>query len=210
MATDNLVEPLNAAPAATVEPTAPEVAPAPAQGGLPDDLIRIPAVSALLAGDPPALSASLADFAKRPEAQMMATNKDALMAAGIGTYRSLSGDLGVLFNRMYVSPEEIQAADKAGKLGTIAPAFDAVNAQVSKSGENHPVLKRKEVPGGFKTAPAPEPPQTASPVGMPAPSSEAQLNAQRARLKNQAPGGPTSGAKPGAGRLLNSILRPVL
>jgi hypothetical protein len=183
---------------------------APAEASLPDEVLQIPAMQALMAGNPPALSANLQDFAKRPEASAIMGNKDALMAAGMGTYRSLSGDLGVLFNRFYVSPEEITAADKNGQLASIAIPFDVVNQQVAGSGDKNPVLEKKEAPEGFRTAPAATPPQSQSVVTSPGPSSEAELNAQRARLKNSAVGGPTSGARPAAGRLLNSILKPVL
>jgi hypothetical protein len=149
-------------------------------------------------------------FANRPEAQLIGQSQQQLLAAGIGAYRSLSGDVAVLFNRFYIAPEEIQQADKEQKLLEVAPPFDTVNAQIAGSGKDNPALAQREAPTGFKTAPAPTPPQSGSVIKAPAPPAEAEATRQKARTKAMQPQGPTSGAKPGAGRLLNSILRPVL
>jgi hypothetical protein len=213
---ETLVEP-KTAPAApvAVEPTAEAAAAAPpppeeAQAGLPEELLKIPAMQGLFAGQPPALSADMKAFANRPEAQLIGQSQQQLLAAGIGAYRSLSGDVAVLFNRFYIAPEEIQAADKEQKLLEVAPPFDAVNAQIAGSGEKNPVLAKRESPQGFKTAPAPQPPQSGSVIKAPTPSSEAETVRQTARTKAMTAQGPTSGPKPAAGRLLNNILRPVI
>lgn len=197
-------------------PTAPPQAPvasgeAATGGELSDDLLRIPAVSGLLAGEPPALSTSIADMDKRPEGKVIENNLSGLKKAGVGLYRSLQGDVGVLFNHFYITGEELKAADEAGKLQEVAPPFDAVNAQISSMGaDQHPALKKREVPQGFKTAPAPTPPQSGSPVTAPAPPTKSEAEIQQKRMANMQPGSPTSGPKPGAGRMLNSILKPVL
>lgn len=206
-----VVEPLPTAqpPAAPiVDPNAPAPVEQPTPGtgepALPDEILKIPAFQALFAGAPPALSDNI--NAKRPEAKLVAQNKDALMQSGIGFYRSLGGDVGVLFNQMYIHPEELKAADKAGKLLEIAPPFDSVNGETAKSGKNNPVINAK-APTGPKTAPVPAPPQFSSGGGLPA-SSEAKLTG--ARIKNLQPGAPTSGPAPGAGRVLNSIFKGVV
>jgi hypothetical protein len=181
--------------------------------GLSDDLLRIPAIQGLLAGSPPAVSASLADFAQRPEGQLIAANKDPLMAAGMGLYRSVGGDIGVIFNQGFVSGAEIQEADKNGTLAQLAPSFDEVNQQIASSGDKNPVLNPGlKPPTGFKSPPPPSPgpapaisPAAAS--SAPAPTSP-RLVAGKAR--NALPGSPTSGPKPGAGRLMNQILKPVI
>ncbi len=200
--------------AETPAPTAPEGE--QAAGALPDDLIRIPAIQGLLAGSPPAVSASLADFANRPEGQLIAANKDPLMAAGMGLYRSIAGDTGVLFNRMYVSDTEISDADKAGNLAQIAPSFDEVNQSISTSGDKHPILNPDlKPPTGLKTAPPPAiggaapitPSAGATAAPAPSPAPARQIGA---KARNVAPGSPTSGPKPGAGRLMNQILKPVI
>jgi hypothetical protein len=163
-----LVEPKTASPA-PVEPTN------PAQDtdgdGIPDAILEIPALQAVIAGAPPAVSAPIETFAKRPEAKAIVENKDKLFKAGLNLYRSLSGDVGVLFNHFYIAPEDLQAADKAGKLAEIAPDFDSINSQVAKSGQNHPALSAKGPAGGFATPKVQTPPQsTAMPQPLSGPS----------------------------------------
>lgn len=215
MATPNLVEPAEGASVASsappVESSNPNAAPAAGEGGaaLPKELLQVPALQGLMAGSPPAISVNMADFEKRPEAKLILENKDWLMEAGIATYRSLGGDTGVLFNQLYVSGQEIQEADKAGKLQQIAPPFDAVNQQVASSGENHPALKHDgNVPKEAKKYQAPTPPQMASSASPMAPGAQKAL--AKARSTNLQPGGPTEGAVPVGGRLLNQVLKPVI
>jgi hypothetical protein len=213
---EDIIQPLNpgAMPAdQMVTPAAPEAAPAapeapPGTPGLPEDVLRIPAMQMLVAGQPAAVSANLSDFQKRPEAKVIAANKDGLMKAGIGTYRSLGGDLGVMFNRFYISGEELQAADKAGQLQQIAPPFDAVNTSAQKAGLNSPVFNHQGPQGEFKGAPVPEVPQAAT--TLPQAPASAQRKALNAKITNAQPGGPLSQPAPGSGGLLRSILKPVL
>lgn len=202
------VEPRNAAVPANPEPESNPASPAAA---LPDELLQIPAIQALFAGSPPAVSAPLEDFSKRPEAKLLLSNKDALLRAGMGLYRSLGGDLGVVFNQLYLNGAELQAADKEGRLLQLAPSFDQVNQSIASSGQNNPVLIARGPSGGAAGSPIPNPSQSASPIRSPAPlPASAQKSLTSARIKNQMLGQPSEGAKPGAGRLLNSILKPVL
>ena len=167
-------------------------------------------MQAVTAGQPAAFSAVLTDFEKLPEAKIIAANKDALMQAGFGLYRSLDGNMGVVFNQLFIAPEELTAADQAGQLQTIAPPFAELNAAVASSGAENPVLAEGERPTGFKTggaAPAPAAPEVSSGSPLPASTQTALANKRSANLR---PGAPTSGAVPGAGRLLNSVLRPII
>ena len=206
---DPIVEPLdpNAAPAA------PEVTPTETKskaGGLSDELLQVPAVQALFAGQPAALSAPIEEFQSRPEAKLLLDHKNELQKAGMGLYRSLDGKIGVIFNQLHIHGEDIKAADKAGQLQQVAPSFDVVNDAVSKSGADNPVLNA-QAPAGAAMAKAPamatNPPTAPQ---LPPPAASAQKVTQSARLKNAALGAPTSGPAPGAGRLLNTILKPVL
>lgn len=176
---------------------------------LPDEVLQIPAMQAVFAGSPAAVSAPIKDFSNRPEAKLIAQNRDALVRSGMGLYRSLGGDLGVIFNRLKLSDEQIKSADQAGKLLEIAPPFDEVNQSVASSGENNPVMNA-QVPGGAASA-IPTPSQFGSAVRGPAPMpASSQKSLTNARIKNQMLGKPSEGPKPGAGRLLNNILKPVL
>lgn len=219
----SVVEPAVGAVAPTeapaVEPKDPNAAAAPTAakggGGLDDSIIRIPAMQALLSGSPPALSFDQG-FTNREEAKTIQTNKDALLKAGIGFYRSLAGDHGVLFNQFYVHGTDLQAADKAGKLLAIAPPFDTINQEVSKSGDGNPVNKIQSIPGGFANPQSTgAPPQAAQGVSVPVSAQPTGSNSQTSKLiaqqvKNLQPGSPTSGPVPGAGRFLNAIQRPVI
>ncbi len=190
-------------------PLAPPEAAAPAAEEAPkpqfsDALLKMPAMQALFAGAPPALSVSMDNFKKRGEAKTLIEHKDELMQAGMGLYRSISGDTGVLFNQLHISGQQIQAADKAGKLKEIAPSFDEVTKEVSKSGKNNPVF----APRTPSAPPVPEVPQMNQMVAPEAAGAQRKLMA--ARVKQLAPTAPTAGAKPGSGALLNAILKPVL
>lgn len=211
-----VVEPLN--PAAAPPTAEPAAAAAPtskdakkAAGALPAELIQIPAIQGVLTGEPPAFSASIEAFSARPEGKLIQQNAQPLMDAGIGLYRSLGGDIGVLFNRMYVADSEIQEADKAGTLAQLAPPFDEVNMALGKAGPNNPVMRKdRQAPTGFKQGgaktPTPGPVTPSSAAGVPKSSQRTITSKQR----NTMPGSPTSGPKPGAGRLMNDILKPVV
>lgn len=216
----DLVTPLDAsqgapaAPAAASTPETEQSSPSAAPA-LPPTLLKIPAMQALVAGTPPAVSAPIKEFGKREEAKKIVENKDALTQAGFGFYRSLSGQIGVIFNQLHIHPEDILAADKVGRLTEIAPSFDAVNDEVAKSGAKNPVLLRTEVPNAPANATAKAPPQlgaTLAPGAAPVPQAPAavQRRLASARLQAMNPGAPTSGPAPGAGRLLNQILKPVV
>jgi hypothetical protein len=172
-------------------------------------------MQALIAGNPAAVSAPLKEFGNRKEAKLIKEHKDALTQAGFGFYRSLNGHLGVIFNSLHLHPQDLMAADKAGKLTQLAPSFDIVDHAVSKSGIHNPVLKAKSVPNGLAPPTLQAPPQVtagmapgSSPVAA-APNS-VQRKAMAARIGNISPGAPTSGSMPGAGRLLNQIYKPVV
>lgn len=223
----NLVQPLDpsqspAAPQAQATPQ--EVQPAqgaaaPAGPALPHDLLKQPAMQALMAGAPPAASIPIKEFGKRDEGKLLAKNKDLLQQAGFMFYRSMHGNTGVIFNALHIHPEDIQAADKAGKLQAIAPPWDVIDHAVAKSGHNNPVLTRTHAPAGFATPTPKAPPQMNLPPGAsPAPAAPigpsqpagAQRALATARARAMQPGAPTSGPEPGAGRLLNQILKPVV
>lgn len=194
-----------------VEPRAGASAPeAESSGGteLSDELLKIPALQAVFAGTPAAFSASMAELDKLPEAKLIASHKNELMNAGFGLYRTLDGKNGVLFNSLYVSPEEIKQADQSGQLSQIAPPFMQLNQSVAASGAANPVLNHQGVPTGMKGAPA---------IGSPAPMAgpkQAPASVQKTlaskRAANLQVGAPSSGPVAGAGELLRSIMKPIL
>lgn len=200
-------------PISLEQPTLPSgETPASSESALNDEVLQIPFLQAIFAGAPPAVSFGIKAAEKTEEAKIIAKNKDSLQEAGINFYRALSGDTGVVFNSQKISGEDLIAADKAGKLLEIAPAAAKVSQDILSSGANHPALSQGAPPSGPAAPTANVPPQSAS-VPMPAPSTGAGGQARQklaARLKNLQPGPPTGGSNPGAGRLLASIMKPVL
>lgn len=206
-----VVEPISQSAAPPVEPqTPPETT---GELDVPDEIQDIPAVQAVAAGAPPAVSTPLKEAAKREEFKLIADNMESLLQSGIGFYKSLSGQIGVMFNMLKLHPDDLIAADKAGKLSEIAPDFDSVNQKVAGSGINHPILERNRgaMPSGpAAAASAQSIPQSASgQFAPPAPASVIRKLAAQ-RVMNMQPGAPTSGPAPGAGRLLNAVLKPVV
>lgn len=199
--TDDLVSPR--AGAATPEADLPDVK-------LPPELLKIPAMMALMTGKPGAASVNFKTDKSFPLAKKVFEHKDDLLRAGFGLYRALDGDTGVLFNQLYVHPDQVKQADTAGKILEIAPPLRDLNSKVETSGhEDHPILTHDGVvPTGMATAPVPDVPQATAAV-PPAPAA-AIRKALSAKIAGLAPGAPTTGAQPGAGRLVNSLQRPVV
>lgn len=201
----DIVQPKAAKPSVEVTPkpgAEPAKATKTARKGFSDELLQIPALQALFAGSPPAVSTPIKEFANRPEAKIIEDHKDDLQRAGVGLYRSMAGDIGVLFNQLHIAGQDLVEADKQGRLLEVAPPFDQVNQSVSESGEANPVLNAS-VPQGPKTAGVPAIPASPTPASV-------QNKQLTARLKNMQPGAPTSGPLPGAGRIMNNILKPVV
>lgn len=232
----DLVQPLPgvAAPAPAPEPVDQQVPPAPetpAETGTepPDELLAIPAFQALFAGSPPAVSFALKGQEDRPERKTVESNADFLKEAGFRLYKTLHGDRGVLYNALHIHPDDLAAADKAGKLSVVAPDFDAVNHAVGKSGLSNPLFHAGAVPTGpaasrsgavapqsatqqaiaDRISGAPQSLPSNAPIVPPA-SAGAQKRIAGARLAALQPQAPTSGTAPGQGALLASIMRPVV
>lgn len=207
---DELIQPIAGAPAPVeITPTEPQAAePAPDSGAdLPDELLQIPVFQALMAGAPGAVSAPIATLDKMPEGKIISENAEALKQSGFGFYRALDKTTGVIFNGLYLAPEQLQQADQAGKLMEVAPSFSVVNDAAAKAGPINPALMA-QTPAGPPTAPAPTPPQMSS-GRLPPPPASAQTKLAGARARNLQEGSPTSG-RAAQGRLLNNLLRPAI
>jgi hypothetical protein len=218
---DNAIAPAAPNPAAPAAPAeSAEYGPQESPQSLPKELVRLPVMQALVAGSPPAVSANIKEFATNPAAKLIKDNADLLKQAGMGFYRSLGGDIGVLFNQFKIHGEDILAADKAGKLSLLAPPFDQVNHGIAKSGLNNPVLKAGAGPTGGPAQPSMvAPPQAAAagPVTPAAPppmmkpaTAGLQKQVMAVRANGLVPKAPTAGPAPGAGRILNQILTPTV
>jgi hypothetical protein len=205
---DIQIEPrAGAAGAPTPAPSASSQAqvPQPAgQAALPDELLNQPVMQALMAGSPAAVSASIEAAQQTEFGQMVSQFGPQMQQAGFGFYRSQSGDLGVVFNQLFLPPEEIQKADQAGTLIEIAPPLDQVEQAILGDPNANPVLQA-QTPGA---PPMPGQGGAAPQAGAPPRATPSRVTTQR--KQNLTAGSPTSGARPGAGRLLNEILKPVV
>lgn len=205
----------DAAPADDLISPKADAAPAPEQSApdvkLSSELLKIPAMQALMVGKPGATSVNFKADKKLAVAADIFKHKDDLLKAGFGLYRAMDGDTGILFNQLYVHPEELKQADAAGKLLDIAPPLRNLDTKMQTAGHaDHPVLNHDGVvPNGFKVAPVPPVPQmNSSPVQQP--PAAAQRKALASKIAGLSPGGPTQGPVPGAGRLANSLASPVV
>jgi len=185
------IQPVAGSTAAAPAPSAPAVPELNPDATIPDEVLQIPEFRALLEGAPPAVFAPKGD--RSPEVDIIEKNVNPLLEAGFGFYRTKDDAGSVLFNTRFVSGDEIKAADEAGKIATIAPPISELRDFFAK-----------DLQGPEATAPAAAP---AQPAVAPA-SSGVQNRLANARVKNLAPGSPTSGPVPGQGRILNNILKP--
>lgn len=203
------VVPVAEAPApAPIDPqAAPEPEELPAEAALPEEVLKIPAMGALLQGSPPATYGPLKS--KMPEIQTLSKHAQDLKNAGFAAFESESmpGNF-VLFNGLIVKPDEVMQADKAGQLDSVAVPFESLVKSfdgAKKGSEETPAegAPPSEVAPGGAIAPS-------AASSVPALPASAQRRTMSARVANLVPGSPTSGPAPGRGRVLNAISKPVV
>lgn len=156
---------------------------------IPDEVLQIPAFAGLLRGSPPAVSAPREP--RTPEYDVIERNAESLLASGFGFYRPLDDSGTVVFNTQFISAEELQVADKSGKLDQLTtPVGELTAAFNAELGDD----------GATPAAAAAPPPAPMSPTPV-----VPQVN--NLRKTNLQQGAPTSGPAPGQGRILNNILK---
>ena len=200
-------------PPAPIEPqaVAPDDEEAAAGPALPDDVLKIPAMNALLQGSPPATYAPIKS--KMPEIETLSKHAQDLKNAGFAAFKSESmpGNF-VLFNGLIIKPEEVMQADSAGKLDSVAVPFQTLVESYAKAKRGADVNTAEADGMGAPAAQAGAggaiPPVGGS--GVPPLPASAQRQAMSARVMNLQPGSPTSGPAPGRGRVLNAISKPVV
>jgi hypothetical protein len=198
----------DAAPVAPIEPQA--AAPAedeqPKGPALPEEVLKIPAMGALLQGSPPATYGPLKS--KMPEIETLSKHAQDLKNAGFAAFESESmpGNF-VLFNGLIIKPEEVAQADKAGQLDSVAVPFETLVKSFDSAKKNADVPMDGSPPS--QAAPG----EAIVPVGgssVPPLPASAQRRTMSARVANLVPGSPTSGPAPGRGRVINAISKPVV
>lgn len=161
--------------------------------GLPEEVLALPITRALLEGSPPALWAP--QGTKGPEVSIFLKHGKELNQTGIGFYRSSGQEkLDLVYNSRFISDDLLKKADEKGKLKEVASPLLEVLTQINgAAGEPVGVV---------------EPGASASTIAGATGMADTPLNT--ARLNNAQPGSPTSGPQPGAGRVLNNILKPTI
>jgi hypothetical protein len=164
-------------------------------GEIPDAVLEeVPALQLLLNGSPPATFAP--KEAQFPELKVLEKHLKDLGKAGFGVYGTKDGSNVVLFNGLYITPEQVKKADEAGQLDSVAVPYEELRGALgAESAQGEP-----DTAGATVTPPAPS-------GGAPAATPKSVTTA---RTKNISIGAPTSGPAPGQGRILNSILKPVV
>lgn len=164
-------------------------APSEDTSGVPEEVLQLPIMAALLSGAPPAIYTKIGT--KTPEIATVLANGSALNKIGIGFYRSDKSKLDVAYNTRFISPELIRAADTKDKLKEVASNYAEVSASVNGVA---PTMEGS--------------PATASAGGMPSPVPvDSPLDTQR--KNNLTVQSPTSGLA-GQGRVLNSLIQPTV
>lgn len=185
-----------------VQPAAAPAAPEPAAAGdsspeIPEEVLRIPAFNGLLQGKPAAVYAP--DNKPDPDISTVLKHGNELINSGFAFYKAKSLPVNVLYNRLFISDEQIKAADAAGELEKVAEPFDQVRASFE--------ALRKSPQGGSgdaAAAEAPSAPPAVADAGVPPPAS-VQNKLATARTNALQPGSPN-----GAGRILAAIQKPVV
>jgi hypothetical protein len=161
---------------------------------LPADVLDSPIIFALAKGNPGAVSAP--KKTKDPVVQAVIKNAESLVAAGFGIYESIDKKNDVLFNTQAIDVGDLQEADQQGRLLEIAPLFSTVTGP-APAGSGAPSAAGAPAASALPPASAPE--------SQPAPGVQNKL--ATTRMKNLMPSSPTGGPAPGAGQILNSILK---
>lgn len=188
-----------------------DAAPPPIFEGLPKEVQSIPLVQWLSIGKPPAVRVLPQEF--YPELRPLVKNIGEVLKNGLSIYGAQAGD-AVIYNPLFIGPEELQAADQQGNLAQIIPSYGELTNQ------QPPVLDpatMKEVEGEITDAKRQltdmQAPPTAQPASMGAPAAPPQMPPPpgpltASRIKGLMPGSPSSGPVPGGGRILNALLTP--
>lgn len=172
---------------------------APADLEIPDNVLKIPAMAALLKGSLTAISALRGGAsAKDPDLQAVMQAAPALADAGFSFYRGKTRD--VISNSLKVDPQVIEKADQADLLDDVAAPWEQLKA-IDLSGAKQP----EPVVAAPVVAVAPVAP--AVPVAPVVESTGANTAATLAGAQNLQPKPPADQVRPGAGTVANLLVK---
>lgn len=197
------------APPAPVEDAGPTL-----KGGakLPDEVASNDIVKKVMTGEIPGVLVRPGIY--YPKASKIAESSEALLDAGMDFYKALDSST-VFFNPRSISEAQIQEADRNGQLVNLVPDYETLSGE--KPAKPTPAIAKRlreqmgvagEAPTSIIPAPAGGANTLPPASGGPSAAEEAELAGKR--VANVSPGSPTSGPRPGAGRILNSLLKPAV
>jgi len=166
---------------------------------IPQDVLRIPAIYGLLQGKPSAIYAPKNQ--PDPDISTVLKHGKELINAGLRFYEAKSQPVNVLYNTLFLSDEDLAAADDGGELDKVAEPFADVRASFDS-------LRTKKTGETGSAAPAGQPATAPAPVAMggtPPPAS-VQNKLATARIGALTPENSTTGR----GRILTAIQKPVV
>lgn len=164
-------------------------APTEESSGVPAEVLELPIVRGLLEGSPPAIYNE--SGAKSEEINTVIKNGKSLKDIGIGFFHDPKAKLDLAYNTQFISPDMVKEAAKKGALKQIAESYTEVSARINAA-VGAPAAGGAALVGG----------------DMSLNLQDSQINT--ARVNNLSSGSPSSGAQPGAGRVLNDLLKPTI
>ncbi len=177
---------------------------------LPTEVRSNPVVKQVLVGSVPGVLFRPGVY--YPKAAKLGKHIEDLMDVGMDFYKAFDSSF-VFFNPRSVTEAQLRKADEEGQLAALVPDYEVISGEApgtppegwaeELAGVNTESASTM-LPGTQKTTPM----ANASPAGAPTGAEDAKLAA--ARAKNLLPGAPTTGPRPGAGRVLNNLAKPVV
>lgn len=203
--------------AAAAAPTSPANEPGVANPfGLPPEIASLPAVQLVSVGSPPAIRVGPGEY--YPEIDAVVDNLPKVLQSGLDVYRSMKDEF-VFFNPLFISEDELKYLDEQGKLADSVPDYGQVTGSQPQEIPDDQIAsyldRGDQIASGIaeatQGAPEEKPtngPGTPTPVPAPTPQEQAAVMRNQQQAMSAMGGPPTSGPRPGGGRLLNALLQP--
>jgi hypothetical protein len=183
---------------------------------LPDEIATLPAVQLVSVGAPPAVRVGPGEY--YPEIDKVVDALPQILEGGLDVYQS-QGQQFVFFNPLFISEAELQYLDQKGQLEEAVPDYGQVtgsqpqeipDSEISGFVDRGDALASgiAEVNQGAPEGKPTNGPGTPTPVPAPSPQEQAAVMQNQQQAMEAMGGPPTSGPRPGGGRLLNALLQP--
>lgn len=191
------------------KPKSESAEPAAAEGNapifnLPEEVAKLPVVKRISIGSPPAVRVEPGQHF--PELKAIEDNIPDIVVAGLDFYQSKEGD-SIMFNPLFIGAEELKAADAAGRIKEVIPSYSELmgkkpTTMSEEEAKKQPARRDKLKKDLMNKLGSP----TAASEGTAVPPATAKTQNTIAKSRLPEPQSPTSGPRPGAGRIINNLL----